>query len=60
MLAAEPLLVEIDQDYNCIHDSNPTCRDFEERYRTHHGDFACDWVPSSCTPVGEGCYRSAS
>jgi hypothetical protein len=58
-LPADPHMLEIDQDYNCVHDSNPTCRDFTERYRTNHGDFECDWVPSACTPEGEGCYRSA-
>lgn len=59
-LPADPHMLEIDQDYNCIHDSNPTCRDFDERYRAHHGDFECEWVPSSCTPIGDGCYRSAA
>jgi hypothetical protein len=58
-LPADPLLVELDQDFNCVHDSNPTCHDFEDRYRAHHGDFECEWVPSVCTPVGTGCYRSA-
>jgi hypothetical protein len=60
MLPADPLLIEIDQDFNCIHDSNPTCRDFEERYRASHGDYVCDWVPSSCAPIGTGCHRSAA
>lgn len=58
MLPADPRMLEIDQDYNCVHDSNPTCRDFEDRYRDHYGDFGCEWVPSACTAVGTGCYRS--
>lgn len=58
-LPADPRMLELDQDYNCIHDSNPTCSDFADRYREHHGDFVCDWVPGACTPVGTGCYRSA-
>jgi hypothetical protein len=59
-LAADPYMLEIDHDFDCIHRSNPTCSDFEERYRTNYGDFECEWVPSSCTPIGGGCYRSAS
>jgi hypothetical protein len=58
-LDVDPEMLEIDHDYNCIHDSNPTCRDFEDRYRTHYGDFECDWIPSSCTSTDTGCYRSA-
>lgn len=59
-LPAHPRMLEIDQDYNCVHDSNPTCRDFADRYRDNHGDFTCDWTPSTCTPLGAGCYRGAS
>jgi hypothetical protein len=57
MLPLDPFLLELDQDYNCVHDSNPTCGDFDEDYEQHYGDYGCDWVPSSCTPVGSGCYR---
>ncbi len=59
-LPADPRMLEIDHDFDCLHRSNPTCSDFEDRYRDNHGDFECDWVPSSCTPDGDGCYRSAS
>lgn len=59
-LPGDPHMLEIDQDFDCVHDSNPTCHDFEDRYRTHHGDFECEWVPGACAPVGTGCYRSAS
>jgi hypothetical protein len=58
-LPADPRMLEIDQDFNCIHDSNPTCRDFDEKYRVGYGDFECEWVPSACAPSGTGCYRSA-
>jgi hypothetical protein len=40
-----------------LHRSNPTCRDFEDRYRTNCGDIDCEWVPSTCIAVGCGCYR---
>jgi len=53
----DPRALEIDLDYDCLHRSNPTCRDFESRYREGYGDFVCDWVPSSCAPAGAGCYR---
>lgn len=59
-LPADPFMLEVDQDYNCVHDSNPTCRDFEDRYRTNHGDFVCDWIPSACTATGTGCYRDVA
>lgn len=55
-LPSDPFMLEIDQDYNCVHDSNPTCRDFLDRYRTNHGDFECAWVPSGCTAIGTGCH----
>lgn len=53
-------MLEIDHDFDCIHRSNPTCSDFEERYRDNHGDFECEWIPSACAPEGSGCYRAAS
>jgi hypothetical protein len=59
-LPADPTMLEIDLDFDCIHRSNPTCRDFETRYRDNYGDFECEWVPSSCTPEGSGCYRSVT
>jgi hypothetical protein len=57
MLAADPYMLEIDHDYDCLHRSNPTCSDFERRYRDNYGDFECEWVPFACTPMGTGCYR---
>ncbi|MCS6797971.1 MAG: hypothetical protein NZ898_05500 [Myxococcota bacterium] len=58
-LPLDPYMLEIDHDYDCLHRSNPLCADFDERYTRNWGDFDCDWVPSACTPIGEGCYRSA-
>lgn len=58
-LDVDPHMLEIDLDFDCVHDSNPTCGDHEQRYRDNHGDFACEWVPSACAPIGEGCYRAA-
>jgi hypothetical protein len=57
-LPADPRMLEIDHDYNCLHDSNPTCRDFIDRYTSNYGDFACAWVPSACAPIGTECFRS--
>ena len=58
-LPADPRMLEIDHDFDCIHRSNPTCSDLEERYRENHGDFECEWVPTACVPEGSGCYRNA-
>ncbi len=57
-LSEDPRMLEIDLDFDCLHRSNPTCGDFADRYRTHWGDYACEWVPSACTPIGTGCQRS--
>lgn len=57
-LPADPRMLEMDLDFNCVHDSNPTCGDFVSRYVRNHGDFGCGYVPTTCTPVGEGCFRS--
>jgi hypothetical protein len=59
-LPADPTMLEIDQDFDCLHDSNPTCRDFETRYRDNYGDFECEWVPSACAPEGAGCFRTVA
>ena len=59
-IAPDPWALEIDLDYDCLHRSNPTCRDFAERYRDGYGEFGCEWVPTACEPVGDGCYRGAS
>jgi hypothetical protein len=52
-------MLEIDQDYNCVHDSNPLCGDFDERYRRSYGEPGCGWVPDGCTADGSGCYPAA-
>ncbi len=57
-LPLDPYMLELDQDYDCTHRSNPTCSDFEHRYETNYGDFECDWVPAACVPTAPGgCYR---
>lgn len=57
---ADPRMLEFDHDYNCLHDSNPTCQDFTQRYVKNYGDFACDWVPVACRPAASGCYPAAT
>lgn len=57
-LPADPFMLEIDHDYDCLHRSNPTCSDFDEKYRDNYGDFMCEWVPEGCTTTASGCYRS--
>jgi len=47
-LDADPYMFEIDHDYDCFHQSNPTCGDFAERYRDHYGDYEPDWAPAGC------------
>ena len=59
-LPADPRMLEIDHDFDCVHRSNPTCSDFEEKYRRHYGDFECEWTPSACEAVGTGCYRDVA
>ena len=59
-MPTDPHMLEIDHDFDCIHRSNPTCRDFVDRYRDNHGDYECAWVPSACVPVGTGCHRAAT
>lgn len=56
-LPADPRMLEMDLDFNCVHDSNPTCGDFASRYTRNHGDFACGYVPTGCTAEGDGCFR---
>ncbi|UJR86707.1 Hypothetical protein I5071_88080 [Sandaracinus amylolyticus] len=53
-LPADPHMMEIDLDFNCVHDSNPTCGDFYERYVTSNGEFECEWAPSGCGSVATG------
>jgi hypothetical protein len=59
-LPAEARMLEIDHDYDCVHRSNPTCSDFEDRYRDGYGDFECEWTPSACEAVGADCYRDVA
>ncbi len=59
-IAPDPRAIEVDQDFDCIHRSNPTCSDFESRYQDHYGDFECAWVPPTCVPEGDACYPAAS
>lgn len=59
-LPSDPRMLEIDLDFDCIHRSNPTCSDFEDRYRRSWGDFGCEWTPSACAPTGAGCYRDVT
>ncbi len=59
-LPSDPRMLEIDLDFDCIHRSNPTCADFEARYRRNWGDFGCEWTPSSCVPTSTGCYRDVT
>ncbi len=47
-LDADPYMFEIDHDFDCFHQSNPTCADFAERYRSHYGDYEADWAPDGC------------
>jgi len=60
-LEADPHMLEIDHDFDCLHRSNPLCpgTDFEDRYRTNYGDFACEWLPSDCIPSVPDCYPGA-
>ncbi len=57
-LPADPRMLEMDLDFNCVHDSNPTCGDFVSRYVRNYGDFACGYVPTGCAALGDGCFRS--
>lgn len=61
-LPADPRLLEIDHDFDCLHQSNPVCdgREFDLAYTDNYGDFECGWVPIGCTPTGTGCYLDAT
>lgn len=47
-LPADPLLLEIDHDFDCLHQSNPTCRDFAAKYASNYGDYDPMWSPAGC------------
>jgi hypothetical protein len=58
----DPFALEMDQDYDCIHHSNPSCsyifygraclprkrRPGAEIYTRDYGDYEADWKPSAC------------
>ena len=50
---SDPYLIEMDQDYNFVHDSNPLCSDFLEDYIENHGSSGpepinINWEPAAC------------
>jgi hypothetical protein len=49
-LPADPYLLEIDHDFDCLHQSNPICPDrgFDAEYITNYGDYAPTWAPTGC------------
>jgi hypothetical protein len=47
-LDADPHMLEIDHDFDCFHQSNPTCGDFAQRYVDNYGDYGADWTPAGC------------
>jgi hypothetical protein len=47
-LPADPLLLEIDHDFDCLHQSNPTCSDFAAKYTANYGDYEPAWTPAGC------------
>ncbi|MEO8551423.1 MAG: hypothetical protein ABI678_15705 [Kofleriaceae bacterium] len=49
----DPYMLEMDQDYNWIHDSNPLCGGFLSEYVNNHGNdwpeaIDLSWHPSAC------------
>jgi hypothetical protein len=62
----DPYLIEMDQDYNWLHDSNPLCANNLSDYVNNHGQSGperinIDWEPSSCRaspprPGYQGCF----
>jgi hypothetical protein len=50
-LPADPYLLELDHDFDCLHQSNPLCpgRDFAAEYVTRYGDFVPTWAPTGCS-----------
>jgi hypothetical protein len=47
-LPADPYLLEIDHDFDCLHQSNPTCSNFAAKYATNYGDYDPAWAPAGC------------
>lgn len=64
----DPYMIEMDQDYNVAHDSNPLCGHSLSQYLTNHGNTGpepinINWEPASCRgappPASsgyQGCY----
>lgn len=49
-LPADPYLLEIDHDFDCLHQSNPVCpnRNFDTKYATNYGAYDAAWAPAGC------------
>lgn len=55
----DPYMLEMDQDYNWTHESNPLCSDYLNDYVANHGaagpDYIdLDWEPAACAPPPPG------
>ncbi len=60
---SDPYLIEMDQDYNFWHDSNPLCDDFLGDYIRNHGNSGpepinINWEPAACSRPSsyQGCF----
>lgn len=63
---SDPYLLEMDQDYNFLHDSNPLCDSYLQSYINNHGNSGPEpintgWEPAACDsappPSGyQGCF----
>ncbi len=61
----DPYLIEMDQDFNWRHDSNPLCSDFLSDYVNNHGNSGpepidIEWEPASCRappPATQSAYQ---
>ena len=63
----DPYALEIDQDYDCVHNSNPLCSYFSygpsctpapnetgvHIYTDHYGSYEATWSPSGCAAAGD-------
>ncbi len=52
----DPYMMEMDQDYNWVHDSNPMCGSFLGDYLNNHGNdwpepIDLAWHPAACDPT---------
>jgi hypothetical protein len=41
----DPYAIEIDQDWDLLHHSDPTNGDFSQQYIQDYGDFGPNWSP---------------